>query len=158
MPAEEYEDIVVRILLLDSYDRLLLLKAADSSWGAPGGPVAHGEQWEDAVRRLLWDATGLEPADTGTWVWIRRPEVTDSDGVRREHMERYYLIRTEAFAIEPGALWPGEPVDAPFEHRWWSPFEIEGATAEVFAPRDLATQLEPLLTGRFPLDPVEVGT
>ena len=29
MPSEEYEDIVVRILLLDSYDRLLLLRGGD---------------------------------------------------------------------------------------------------------------------------------
>lgn len=53
MPSEEYEDIVVRVLLLDSYDRLLLLRDTDGAWCAPGGPVAHGEQWDEALRRLL---------------------------------------------------------------------------------------------------------
>lgn len=158
MPSEEYEDIVVRILLLDSYDRLLLLQGADGAWCAPGGPVAHGEQWDEALRRLLWAATGLEPSEAGTWVWTRRVPAVDSDGVEREHVERYYLLRTEPFELEPGALWQGEPVATPPEHRWWSPFEIEAAAPdEVFAPGDLAARLEPLLTGRYPLDPIEVG-
>lgn len=157
MPSEEYEDFVVRILLVDSYDRLLLLRAPDGSWCTPGGPVAHGEQWDEALRRLLWAATGLEPAEAGTWVWTRRVPAVDSDGVERDHLERFYLLRTAPFELEPGALWPGEPVDAPADYRWWSPFEIEAATAEVFAPRDLAARLDPLLTGRYPLDPIEVG-
>jgi ADP-ribose pyrophosphatase YjhB (NUDIX family) len=156
MPTEEYEDLVVRILLLDSYDRVLLLRGEDSAWSAPGGPVAYGESWEDAIRRTLWAATGLEPTDTGSWVWLRRVEALDSDGVRREHEERYYLIRTPVFEIEPGALWPGEPVDAP-EHRWWLPLDIEGATSERFTPRDCGARVAALLTGRFPLEPIEVG-
>jgi ADP-ribose pyrophosphatase YjhB (NUDIX family) len=156
MPSEEYEDIVVRILLLDSYDRLLLLRGADGAWCAPGGPVTHGEQWDEAFRRLLWTATGLERSEGWTWVWTRRVPAIDSDGVEREHVERYYLLRTDPFELEPGALWQGEPVASPPEHRWWSPFEIEAAT-DVFAPRDLAARLEPLLTGRYPLDPIEVG-
>ena len=157
MPSEEYEHLIVRILLVDSYDRLLLLHAPAGSWRAPGGPVAHGEQWDEALRRLLWAATGLEPAEGWIWVWTRRVPDIDSDGVEREHLERYYLLRTTPFELEPGALWPGEPVETPADHRWWSPFEIEAATGEVFAPRDLAARLEPLLTGRYPLDPVEIG-
>lgn len=37
------------------------------------------------------------------------------------------------------------------------PVRIEAATTEVFAPRDLAARLEPLLSGRYPLDPIQVG-
>ncbi len=157
MASEEYEDLVVRILLLDAYERLLLLQQLqDGAWLAPGGAVAHGEDWGDALRRTLWTATGYEPVDTGVWVWTRRHPAVDSDGVRREHLERYYLIRTEVFEIEPGALWQGEPVNH-VEHRWWPSFAIQEATTELFAPTNLSLHLEQLISGRFPLDPIDVS-
>lgn len=157
MASEEYEDLIVRILLLDAYERLLLLHQLDDGvWRAPGGAVAHGEDWGDALRRTLWAATGYEPVETGAWVWTRRELAVDSDGVRREHLERYYLIRTEVFEIEPGALWQGEPVDS-VDHHWWPNFAIQEATAELFAPSNLSSHLEHLILGRFPLDPIDIG-
>jgi 8-oxo-dGTP pyrophosphatase MutT (NUDIX family) len=151
-----------RIVLLDTYERLLLLHAAGGEeggdpdfWFTPGGVVEPGEGWEDAARRELWEETGLEPPEIGPCVWMRT-HVFHWNSRRYESHERFFLVRAEPFTLAPGALegWEERPVS---DHRWWLLDEIEAATDQVFVPRALALYLGQLLRGPVPESPIDVG-
>ncbi len=51
------------VLIVDSLDRLLLLKRSDNDcWGVPGGAVEPGETVEESARREVQEETGLKLA------------------------------------------------------------------------------------------------
>lgn len=63
-------------LIVDSYNRLLLLKRSDNGcWGQPGGAVEPGEIVETAARREVREETGLEVGEKSLFGVFSGPEL-----------------------------------------------------------------------------------
>jgi hypothetical protein len=89
-------------------------------------------------------------------VWIREHEFTFR-GIRYRQRERFFLARTEPFAVDDSRMDQLE-LEIVMGHRWWSVDEIESAVGTLFAPRLLAHYLRQLLEGNLPKQPIDVGT
>ena len=69
-----------------------------------------------------------------------------------EQTERFFVVRVAHVDVRPERL-----DDYVVGHRWWTLDEIRAATDVAFAPRRLAAFLAPLLAGRVPRFPIDVG-
>ena len=147
-----------RVVIVSERDQVLLsrhvLEEGRSIWAAPGGALQHGESFEQAARRELWEETGLSGKDLGPCVWRRR-HVFRFRGALYEAVERYFLLRTQEFEPAPAALEDYEVEDIA-ESRWWSADEIAAAGGETFAPRRFAALLGPVLAGDIPEAPIDI--
>jgi 8-oxo-dGTP pyrophosphatase MutT (NUDIX family) len=143
-----------RALLVDPQDRVLLIKLAfnahTTTWLTPGGSLQPGENFEAALRREIWEETGLKLAQPGHWVWTS-PKRIMRDGLPIDTLARVYIQRVPHFLAAPAALTSAER-DMFRELRWWSIAEI-AASNETFIPRTLAVLLSTLLVGPWPAEP-----
>lgn len=155
----------VRAVILADDNRILLCRfsfphpavpaAATVVWAAPGGGVEPGELPLAALRRELYEETGLVIDGDPPHVWHQEvidPGLADGyDGLVND----YFLVRTTHFDPR-GAL---SDDDLAAEHisgmRWWHHKDIAAYDGtDLFSPRDLATPLESLIAGDIPEGPV----
>lgn len=143
-------------MIVDPDEHILLVRFAFPNWvgwATPGGGVVPGETDEEAIRRELAEETGLERFDLGPLVWTRTHlfELGEWDGQN----ERYYFVRTPAFAPAPRFTWEQLNAEYVTAIRWWTLAELE-ATDVQFAPRRLPDLLRHLLA-EVPSEPIDVG-
>jgi len=152
----------VRIILIAPDHRVLLLGSRDPDdgravWYMPGGGVEPGETVEQAARREL--AEELVPARAGLRlegpIWTRTHRFTWGGRAIEQH-ETFLAARLrEAFA--EGEIRPSGSEGAYFiGARWLSIDEIR-EWQDTLAPRRLGELLPPILTGRYPETPIDVG-
>jgi 8-oxo-dGTP pyrophosphatase MutT (NUDIX family) len=144
---------VVRLVVLDSRERVLLVQARDRSnpgfgtcWELPGGGVEPGESLAEAAIRELREETGLVIASVSAPTW-RRDVIYTYRGVRRRHHENICVVHlgSDPSAIDAsGRL--GFEIEDLGEVRWWSVSELRAST-ELFYPKSLPTVLPSLLAG-----------
>jgi 8-oxo-dGTP pyrophosphatase MutT (NUDIX family) len=145
-----------RVIVLDPGGRVLLLGARLTDpavppgkvlfWYTPGGGVEDGESLRAAAVRELTEEIGLDVDGAALEgpVWLRR-FVGPFAGVEIDNRETYFVVRDVVHEVAPRGLTELEILgDEP--HRWWTAAEI-AASAEEFAPRELAAVLVELLEG-----------
>ena len=128
---------------------------APTIWITPGGGLEPGESFEAAAVREIREEVGHSAAVLGPCIWLRNHEFTFRE-VRVRQTERFFLARCEPFEVDESGLDELE-LEVVKDHRWWTLDEIRAAREVVFAPRDLAELLEPLLRGVLPDQPLAVG-
>jgi 8-oxo-dGTP pyrophosphatase MutT (NUDIX family) len=140
-------------------DRVLLFRAdlgERQVWITPGGGLNEGESPDDGARRELWEETGLTPELLGPCVWYRT-HVFPWNGSLLSQDEHFYLLTLDSAPEMCFDNWEEIERDQLLEHRWWTVDEI-AASSDLFALKDLALLLQPLLRGEYPSEPSFSGS
>jgi len=97
---------------------------------------------------------GLGAFSLGPLIWARTHlfELDEWDG----QVERYYLVRTEAFAPAPGLTWTELNAEYVTDVRCWTLEELETFPGQ-FAPRGLPLLVRRLTQQGPPSEPIDVG-
>ena len=148
-----------RVILLDDTDRVLLFsspmpdgESAGRLWVPPGGAVEAGEDWDAATRRELREETGFD-LPLGPCLWVREHVwYWAVRGAWYRSIERFFLARTRAGAIDVTG-WTSEEKRVVTDWHWWTVDEL-CATTDVLVPRRLGELLPPILGGLVPPSPV----
>jgi len=153
------------LILATDTDRVLLMRmeVPDSGkliWLTPGGGIEKNETALDAVRREVFEETGLQMLPehklTPSPIWKRRMTFELYERLY-DQSEEIYLLETTTFtpssehnpALEESATFRG--------FKWWSHAEIAKSN-DLFVPLAMAQHLTNLLTNGIPNHTIDVGT
>ena len=155
-----------RLVLLDDDNRIFLFEHSSPApanlkephilryWVTPGGGVEEGESWKEAVRREMWEETGIGNVELGPWIWSREKQVSVL-GEEILGRERYYLVRCGNREISNVNQLDSER-RVYQRHKWWSLDDLQ-TTAEIFYPVGLADLLSPLIEGEILAEPIRLS-
>lgn len=150
-----------RVVLLDREGRVLLLRARDPAdqskppwWEIPGGGMEWGETSADAARRELREETGLTEVEIGPCVWVQHADF-DFGGYHFDQDEWIHVAWSDGGDVAPDGL---EALEAVAFHgwRWWALDDLLAST-DPLLPAQLRDLLPPLVSGRLPASPIDIG-
>lgn len=158
------ERAVVRLIVLDVEDRILLFHTRDPTypelgewWELPGGGIEDDETPVRAAVRELREETGIvaAPGSVGPTRW-RRTASFRYRGRRHVQHEQVLIVRLSA-AHPPvdGSLRVGYEDEDYFDFRWWTLSDVS-SSVERFYPGRLPTNLSRVLVGEQIAEPFEL--
>lgn len=125
-----------------------------SVWITPGGGLEEGENFEDALKRELFEELGIELKEQAPLVFFRTPlyELKNGETVRSE--ERFYLVYCDEASFSYDC-WSENETKRMSAGKWWSVEEIR-ESGEKFFSEDIIGILERLSQGDVPREPEEI--
>ena len=151
-----------RVLALSPAGRVLLLRGGDPArpgtvvWHAPGGRVEPGESDAEAAVREFLEETGRR-VEPGPHVWDRHL-VYSFDHVLYDQDEVFFLVPVDDEFEPDFAGHSGLEAGYLSGFGWFSSEEVRVMSGrDLFAPPDLAAQLDLLVRDGAPTTPVRVG-
>jgi 8-oxo-dGTP pyrophosphatase MutT (NUDIX family) len=145
-PKADVRD-VVRVVLVDRRNRVLLLRIIDAegrlAWGLAGGGVEAGETDHETAIRELIEEFDLTAVQIGPLV-SKREHVFPVGGRPTLWRERHYFASLESGRVTHE------------QARWWTVAELNRSRAR-FAPSRLRTVLALVLVEGPPQEPVDLG-
>ena len=157
MNADVRNRRAVRALVLSYDNEALMLRFVNpfggkDVWLTPGGGIDPGEDDLTALRREVWEETGLRLPDEPPLIW-HRVHTYPLRGEQVRQSEDIYFVRVARFTpTSANNPTPGE-VDIFREFRWWSLDGIR-ASRELFVPRGFVTLLKDVIDEGPPTQPV----
>ncbi|WP_330173376.1 NUDIX hydrolase [Streptomyces sp. NBC_01498] len=148
---------VSRVVLLDPYDRILLMHGYEPGdptkewWFTPGGGLEGDETRQEAALRELAEETGITEVELGPVLWHRTCSFP-FDGRRWDQDEWYFLARTAQTDTNAEGQTELERRSVAGS-RWWTSAELS-TTRETVYPTRLAGLLRTLLDEGPPGAPV----
>ncbi len=148
-----------RAVIIDPDSRVLLFRVSNPNgdgrifWITPGGGVQGAESYEEAIRREIWEETGVSEFQLGPCIWERT--ATSRFSTRWiQFVERYFVAWAPHAEVSAENR---EAAELTFleGHRWFSLDELR-AHPERVVPKDLASLVEPILRGELPAEPLAV--
>lgn len=151
-----------RVLLLDSLDRILLIRSAlvarepekGHAWFTPGGGLEWGEDPAKAAARELHEEVGLavSTADLHPVAFTSgHADLSFASGLFRDD---FFLCRTDSHQVDrTGQTELERQIHS--GHHWWTLQEL-AATTETVYPYCLAELLTEIIAGRIPTAPIEL--
>lgn len=128
-------------------------------WLLPGGGVKPGEDRVSALRREVWEETGLTVGGRPRPIWRRTHRFgrgrAECHVVTEQH-EDIYLVLADRF--EPTASNNPEPSEVGIfdQFRWWSVAALQAGARDRFAPPALPTLVAELVATGPPPRPVSL--
>ena len=147
----------VRALVLSSDNEALMLRfrnpfGGKDVWLTPGGGINPGEDDHTALRREVWEETGLRLSEAVPLIW-RRVHTYPLGGEQVRQTEDIYYARVTRFEPTSSNNPARGEVDSFRECRWWSLEEIL-ASRELFVPKGFAGLLGAVIANGPPPRPV----
>jgi len=150
-----------RAIVLNKQNQIFLFRYTfdffaemESIWITPGGALDEGENFEEALKRELFEEMGIKLTEPAMFVFYRTPlyELKDGETVRSE--ERFYLVRLDEteFSYDGWTESENKRMNA---GKWWSVEEIK-ASGEKFFSENIVGILERLSRGEIPEEPEEI--
>jgi 8-oxo-dGTP pyrophosphatase MutT (NUDIX family) len=144
--------VAARVLLVDDEERLLLMRCEDPArpgdhyWVTPGGGLDDGETASDAVRRELFEETGLRITAEQLGPPVHR-EVSYFSYRERDYAQQqtFFLVRVPNWEPDTSGFDEDE-VGTVSELRWWFVNDLHSTGERIF-PADLVEVLERLEIG-----------
>mgnify|MGYP002620094336 CR=1 FL=1 len=147
-----------RAVMVNERGEMLLLKFIFGSktwWVTPGGGLEEGESFEEALKREVFEETGVKLDQIGPWVWTKEIVLEIEERTVLSH-ERYYLVRVAGQELELGNMTELEK-DTLLDIKWWSAAEIrQVAGREPFSISRLDELLTAINEGKIPERPVKI--
>ena len=150
----------VRAVMIDPADRVLMVQLDLSftnwvGWVLPGGGIEEGEDVETALRRELFEETGLTNAFIGPVVCRRRQVgsgITPGYGGQEEII---HLVPCHDFALEPALAEHELRSEGIVDMRWFTVAELRALT-DTIVPKALPDLVEQVLEFGGSIDPLIV--
>ena len=126
----------------------------EAIWITPGGALEEGEDFEDALKRELFEELGIKLSEPATFVFYRTPLYELKSGETIQSVERFYLVSCddETFSYDG---WSENETKRMTVGKWWSVEEIR-QSSEKFFSEDVVGILERLFGGEIPKEPAEI--
>jgi 8-oxo-dGTP pyrophosphatase MutT (NUDIX family) len=154
---------VVRVVVLDSEDRVLLFHARDITlpelgtwWELPGGGIEDGETYVETAIRELREETGIVvvPDQLSEPNWRRTATFRYRSGRRLQHEVVVTARLAGTATVDVSGQLDYELEDYP-ESRWWPVSELRSST-ERFYPGRLTEVIDEHLRGEPIHDELEI--
>lgn len=131
-----------KILLVKYIDHVSKSTQAfcDGFWALPGGGVKSGETFVEALKREVYEETGIEKIDVKNCILSRIAYLDITTIKNKDYYERYYIVETDAITITPKNLTTHE-TKVIKAYKWWTRQEIK-ETGEVILPQAFPNFIE----------------